>query len=835
MKDQFRRAEDQYYALRGRLAAGWITREQFETALKQLMLQDSQGRYWMIGMESGGWYVYDGQRWVEAVPPIGSSLSPALPEARVSPRALPLIQTVRPVSPASPSPAGPKRFYIVLGLVLVLALVATILVVTLALQPTQTVVILPNDQNAPSPVGQATSPAGVTVASGTPAAYSATIVFTFQPPKLLQPQEFAATSDTLAQTIAELNRAQLKFIHDAQASSLNPNPRVPGLAGVLSFATDFLDDDLREVAAGAQSVAQNAETLAQSMAGQGGASDAALQTAAQYVSIARLGYGLVIEAQNLREGLLARTITRADAVNTIAEYGARLWNPAVADPDIPGNPFLPDMKDATTLAPALFLSDDAVAQVKSRNPSLWLATSSDMVTMTVSVPPPHMGVSNLLDPNLPQTLTTAGGQLDADRARQFAAFQIAALTASPLSVGSTPIQFAVFKSASIADSNQVAAGRAPSFAEGRANALSKQATGDAENLVSDLYTLNGQAPPRIIASTPVQSPKRVLTLNITGVNVEQVSPDPSGDWRVLVSLSLQWTASMEGLVNPQVDILCGQGVNTVYGSSGQAQMKGMGTTWSWDQEHAYVNCFSGINQKGSIGFVHGQARVLITLNKGTVTSVATLTVEPTDTITPTRTPTMTVTPNPTKTTSAQATQTLATSVAAQQTAAARGPALKGRIVIDYYKAQSSRKDAGAALSDETWRCVPDVTISLDGAVSGQCENKNARNNQGDPAYNYIMTVLVAGQANRQSGSFSFTYELTEISPRVPNADYATWRIIYSGSGKFTPAMAAAGTANFSYNCQVNSDVNPWCGWPAPAYLTSESFSGTVPWNFALTQ
>ena len=62
--DRFRRSEDQYYVLKGQLASGRITPEQFNAALQDLIVQDAQSRYWMIGAESGKWYVHDGQNWV---------------------------------------------------------------------------------------------------------------------------------------------------------------------------------------------------------------------------------------------------------------------------------------------------------------------------------------------------------------------------------------------------------------------------------------------------------------------------------------------------------------------------------------------------------------------------------------------------------------------------------------------------------------------------------------------------------------------------------------------------------------------------------------------------
>ncbi len=69
MDERFRKVEDQYFLLRGKLDAGRLTGEQFADALKKLMLQDAQGRYWTIGADSGKWYVHDGQSWSPWNPP----------------------------------------------------------------------------------------------------------------------------------------------------------------------------------------------------------------------------------------------------------------------------------------------------------------------------------------------------------------------------------------------------------------------------------------------------------------------------------------------------------------------------------------------------------------------------------------------------------------------------------------------------------------------------------------------------------------------------------------------------------------------------------------------
>jgi len=78
-QDQYRNSEEQFFSLKGQLAAGRITQQQFDAALKQLMIQDAQGRYWMIGADTGKWYVHDGQTWVEANPSVASA--PPAPES----------------------------------------------------------------------------------------------------------------------------------------------------------------------------------------------------------------------------------------------------------------------------------------------------------------------------------------------------------------------------------------------------------------------------------------------------------------------------------------------------------------------------------------------------------------------------------------------------------------------------------------------------------------------------------------------------------------------------------------------------------------------------------
>lgn len=88
-QDSFSKVEDQFFLLKGQLETGRITREQFDAALRNLMIQDGQGRYWMIGADSGKWYVHNGKTWVESNPAstsVSSTPQPYVPAAQLSRR-----------------------------------------------------------------------------------------------------------------------------------------------------------------------------------------------------------------------------------------------------------------------------------------------------------------------------------------------------------------------------------------------------------------------------------------------------------------------------------------------------------------------------------------------------------------------------------------------------------------------------------------------------------------------------------------------------------------------------------------------------------------------------
>lgn len=97
----FQEAEKAYKDLQSRHASGALNDAEFEAEVGKLRLQDAQGRWWQIGVQSGAWYVHDGQKWVKSQPPT----TPA--PAAVPP---PTPEGAPPAQPARPSVLPPRLF-----------------------------------------------------------------------------------------------------------------------------------------------------------------------------------------------------------------------------------------------------------------------------------------------------------------------------------------------------------------------------------------------------------------------------------------------------------------------------------------------------------------------------------------------------------------------------------------------------------------------------------------------------------------------------------------------------------------------------------------------------
>lgn len=69
MDKQFRDVEATFNELKRQFRFGEISQREFIDRLKQLRIKDPKGRFWMIGAQSGRWYVFEGKDWVKAEPP----------------------------------------------------------------------------------------------------------------------------------------------------------------------------------------------------------------------------------------------------------------------------------------------------------------------------------------------------------------------------------------------------------------------------------------------------------------------------------------------------------------------------------------------------------------------------------------------------------------------------------------------------------------------------------------------------------------------------------------------------------------------------------------------
>jgi hypothetical protein len=129
---RFGKAEEEYLRLRGELDAGRITAESFEKALEAAMVEHD-GRWWMLGANSGTWYVHDGSAWTEASPPSMAGVAPGSSAAAGPTRrpggvvdpggaaAVPAPATTRPPLRRPPSGAAATVLRGLLGLSLTLA------------------------------------------------------------------------------------------------------------------------------------------------------------------------------------------------------------------------------------------------------------------------------------------------------------------------------------------------------------------------------------------------------------------------------------------------------------------------------------------------------------------------------------------------------------------------------------------------------------------------------------------------------------------------------------------------------------------------------------------
>lgn len=170
--EKYQHAEEEYFKLRGQFDTGRITQEKFDEKLRELMVQDEQGRYWMLGADSGKWYFYDGTKWVQGDPYPGASgptAATAAPEQRPPPSPPPAPAAARPATYMPPPRVSEGRSFplvpILIALALIVLAVAAFLLflnrdrIFVAQPPPQiTPVLPPTITRAPSPTAVAIVP-----------------------------------------------------------------------------------------------------------------------------------------------------------------------------------------------------------------------------------------------------------------------------------------------------------------------------------------------------------------------------------------------------------------------------------------------------------------------------------------------------------------------------------------------------------------------------------------------------------------------------------------------------------------------------------------------------
>ena len=65
--------ERQVEVLRRQVADGLLTEDECKARMRELMVEDSDGNWWMVGYETGEWYRHDGTDWIQANPPLAHS------------------------------------------------------------------------------------------------------------------------------------------------------------------------------------------------------------------------------------------------------------------------------------------------------------------------------------------------------------------------------------------------------------------------------------------------------------------------------------------------------------------------------------------------------------------------------------------------------------------------------------------------------------------------------------------------------------------------------------------------------------------------------------------
>jgi hypothetical protein len=96
--------EQRYQSLQQALASGRISQSDFISATADLYFQDTAGRFWALGTQTGGWYYHDGHDWQPADP----RSTALLPRIATPGQSVTEYPKARPELPSEPGHASPN-------------------------------------------------------------------------------------------------------------------------------------------------------------------------------------------------------------------------------------------------------------------------------------------------------------------------------------------------------------------------------------------------------------------------------------------------------------------------------------------------------------------------------------------------------------------------------------------------------------------------------------------------------------------------------------------------------------------------------------------------------
>jgi hypothetical protein len=443
----------------------------------------------------------------------------------------------------------------------------------------------------------------------------------FPAEQLLSPDQFDTSSQDLAQTIANLNAAQLALTDAVTA----PTPPLD----------EEVDDMLVEVATQAMRVGELAQVLAKTAQSQGDGKETGSAAAGQYDAVAQNAYAQVLAAQELREQYAAGRVDLDRVAVTVVDFGARLWNTGVVRPGVDGNPFIPlyarlgyeGMVEAAAPVPPQAIEGLTAEGLTA--PRLWIAATASSVTytLTVSVRP----VSGNFDPlgeDLIVLLLTAAGQEDGNTARRAVLARLqgyrlgdapgVSLTTfeaepqpdsgvyvnvydaddvSAASLGSLPasgrvgLTVSLPRNIALAAPGQATAGFLPSFEKGTVTALYARA-GSAEEIV--VAGLEGDGPMAILGRTDLLGTTPVLDLQV--VKVETGGLTATDTLPAYPALKVRLTLSWKSNVLPLLIACDYLGSHDTQNPTGETTLDGEVTIMD-DSSAPVVHCAAVANRR----------------------------------------------------------------------------------------------------------------------------------------------------------------------------------------------------------------------------------------------